>query len=120
MAIANVERKAYARVQPCLLNGMSERRSVEVKHVSPLLLSECVHSVATPHPLAARICPTKINQISAKLGARNLFPSSLAAINSFQFDGLIEPNNTDVFEVASSLPKRALTCSSMAQVRLHP
>jgi hypothetical protein len=54
--------------------------SVEVKHVSPLLSSGGLHSVATPHPLNARTCPTKINQISANLGARNLLPGSLAAI----------------------------------------
>ena len=90
MAIMNVERKAYTRVRPCLLNGMLERRSVEVKHVSPLLfVGTSALRVATPHPLNARTCPTKINQISANLGARNLLPGSLAAINCVEFDGRI-------------------------------
>jgi hypothetical protein len=86
-----------------------ERRSVEVKHVSPLF-SACFLSVATPHPLNARTCPTKINQISAKLGARNASPGSLAAINSFQFDGLIVPDRTNIFDLATHLQ---LTISNM-------
>lgn len=90
MTITNVERKAYTRVRPCLLNGMLERRSVEVKHVSPLLfVGTSALRVATPRPLNARTCPTKINQISANLGARNLLPGSLAAINCVEFDGRI-------------------------------
>jgi len=69
----------------------------------PTLLSACFLSVATPHPLNARTCPTKINQISAKLGARNASPGSLAAINSFQFDGLIVPDRINIFDLAMYL-----------------
>ena len=69
----------------------------------PTLLSACFLSVATPHPLNARTCPTKINQISAKLGARNASPSSLAAINSTNNDGLFVQDKINLSDLATYL-----------------